>query len=200
MGAVLSAGVINVITRKPGGKPELRVWGEYGQYDQGRGGLNASGRSGSLAGSVEDTSSRTKVAGTQCGQKTGGHLCRPVLPDDRSVVDLRVDYTHFNNEQAGSLDAADFESDPRQDYYTFTYAKMEKITPALTYNRTVGDAGDLSLTLQSRFVNDHETFSAYGIRFDPRRRSIPASPRNWMGSTTMPRRSTPTNSSRSVPA
>ncbi|MHB8772580.1 MAG: TonB-dependent receptor [Syntrophales bacterium] len=170
-GSSAIGGVINVITKKPGGKPEFRLWGEYGGYDQGRGGVNGSFRSGAFAGRTdgyvianegwrEHTAVR-KQAVTVAGQ---------FIPDERSAVDLRVDYTHFNNEQAGSLDVADFDADPRQDYYTFTYAKMEKITPALTYNRTIGDAGDLRLTFQSRFINDHDTFSAYGVRYDPRRR------------------------------
>ena len=132
--------------------------------------LSGSVRSGSFAGSINgyaianegwrEHSAVKKQAVTFSGQ---------YIPDERSIFDLRVDYTHFDNEQAGSLDAADFEADPSRDYNTFTYAKMEKITPVLSYNRAIGDAGDLRLTFQSRFINDHETFSAYGIRYDPRR-------------------------------
>ncbi len=176
-GSSAIGGVINVITKKPGGKPEFRLWGEYGAYDQKRGGASGGARSGAFAGRVDgyvianegwrENSAVRKQAVTFAGQ---------YVPDERSVIDLRVDYIHFDNEQAGSLDVSDFDADPRQDYYPFTFAKMEKITPVVTYNRAVGDAGDLRLTFQSRFINDHDTFSAYGIRFDPRRQVYSGTP------------------------
>jgi iron complex outermembrane recepter protein len=181
-GSSAIGGVINVITRKPGEKPEARAWAEYGRWDRIRGGVSGSVRSGSFAGNINgylisnegwrENSTTRKQSVTANGE---------YVPDDRSLLNLRVDYTHFDNKVPGALDVGDFHYNPRQDYYTFTYTRMDKLTPVLTYTRSVGNSGELKLTFQSRIISDHENFSTYSIRYDTRTRTFSGTPSRMNG-------------------
>lgn len=176
-GSSAIGGVINIITKKPGSAPEARVWTEYGRWDRWRGGVSGSIRSGKFAGNLNgyfiqnegwrEHSTTKKQAVTINGE---------YIPDNLSLLNLRIDYTHFNNKVPGALDAGDFRSDPRQDYNTFTYTRMDKITPALTYNRLVGNSGELKLVFQSRIISNHENFSTYSIRYDTRKKIYTGTP------------------------
>ncbi len=182
-GSSAIGGVINIISKKPGNVPEARFWAEYGRYDRWRGGISGSIRSTNLAGNLNgyfiqnegwrQNSTTRKQAVTANGE---------YMPDDRSILGLRVDYTHFDNKVPGALDFGDYRSDPQQDYNTFTFSRMDKITPALTYNRSVGDSGELKLAFQSRIINNHRNFSTYSIRYDARTRTYTGTP-TWMEGT-----------------
>ena len=159
-------GVINVMTRKPSATPSTRIWAEKGQYDRLRGGITTSGMAGSVGyyvnlNAVDATGWREHSA----DKKQSAALKLLYAVDDASLLDFRVDYLNSDVELMGSIDKADYDANWRQDYNTFTYVKIKKTTPSLSYTRTVGTGGELKLVALAREL-DHEVIPHYMFRFN----------------------------------
>lgn len=142
-------GVINVLTRTPPATPEIGAWGEYGRNDRWRGGLFGGGRVDRLAGSLDVNvdfldgwREHSRVEKEAATGNVGYFL------DDASTLRLRVDFVHAHNDLPGMLDGAVFFANPVQSNNTFAYDRINRITPTLTYDRTIGDAGRLTFAFQ----------------------------------------------------
>ncbi len=159
-------GVINIITKRPSAAPKTRLWGERGQYDRLRGGATTSGMTGSLGYHVNlSATDSTGWREHSADKKQSAGLKLVYALDEASVLDFRLDYLNSDVELMGSIDKADFDANWRQDYNTFTYVKITKTTPSLTYTRTVGTGGELKLAVLGR-VLDHEVIPHYMFRYN----------------------------------
>jgi iron complex outermembrane receptor protein len=158
-------GVVNIITKKPPIKPELRLWGEYGEYGSWRGGTSGGFTKDKFSCNLNlnviytdgwrENSKQDKKVGTARVQYT---------PDDLSVFDLKVEYVNFDNKMPGSLTEAEFDFDWRQDNYDISYVKMEKVVSSLTYTRMVGEGGELKAAILVRDIMNHDVIPTYEIR------------------------------------
>lgn len=165
-------GIINVITKDPGPRPQGKIWAEYGAYEMWR-----SGVSGSAAG--EKTSfnidlNRTYLDGWRehtLDDKKVGNVKIQYLPTENSLLAFKVDYLSYYYETGSTLKQSDFDADWQQSLHTFTYTSMDKLSPSLTYNRYLDD-GEFRAIMAVRDL-DHEVLPTYGW--------YKAGP-NWVGS------------------
>lgn len=158
-------GVVNIITKRPPREPELRLWGEYGEYGSWRGGVSGGFTKDKFSCNLNlniintdgwrENSKQDKKAATSRVQYT---------PDDLSVFDLKVEYVNFDNKMPGSLTKAEFDFNWRQDNYDISYVTMEKVIPSLTYTRMVGEGGELKAAILVRDIINHDTIPTYEIR------------------------------------
>ncbi|OGW33853.1 MAG: hypothetical protein A2X58_07165 [Nitrospirae bacterium GWC2_56_14] len=159
-------GVINIITKRPSATPSTRIWGEAGQYDRRRGGITTSGMAGSLGYYVNlsagDSTGWREHSGNE---KQSAALKLVYALDDASLLDFRIDYLNSDVELMGSIEKADYDKNWRQDYNTFTYVKIKKTTPSLSYTRTIGTGGELKLAALARDLS-HEVIPHYMFRFN----------------------------------
>lgn len=159
-------GVINVITKRPSATPSTRIWGEKGRYNRVRGGLTTSGMAGSLGYYVNlNAGDSTGWREHSANKKQSAALKLNYALDEASVLDFRVDYLNSDVELMGSIDKADFDANWRQDYNTFTYVKIKKTTPSLSYTRAVGTGGELKLAVLARDLA-HEVIPHYMFRYN----------------------------------
>lgn len=166
-------GIINVITKDPSPKPHVNVWTEFGDYGQWRSGLTGSGSGEKFsvnAGLNYINSDNWREHSAV--DKKAGNIKLQYVPFDESLLTFKFDYINFDNESSGSIDEEDFLADWQQDYNTFTYSKLEKISPLLSYSHYFSDA-ELKTTLAFRNL-DHEVLPTYGIR--------PQGPMRYVGS------------------
>ncbi|MFC2173313.1 TonB-dependent receptor [Acidobacteriota bacterium] len=162
-------GVINVITKRPSSKPDYRAWGEYGQYERFRGGFSAGGTINALGLYMDLNGIKTDGWREQSGQEKAAAAAKLYYaPGGDSMLTLKLDIIHQDNELSGSLDKTDFEEDWRQSYNTFTSVKLDKIIPSVTYKTRLAD-GDFKVSALFRLL-DNEVNPNYGIRYDPRTR------------------------------
>lgn len=163
-------GVINVITKAPSPDPHVRLWGEYGEYDQWRGGVSGGGMAGAFGFFADaffiDAEEWREHSGHE---KQAGTFRADYAPNDASLLDLKLEYIHLDNDTAGTLAKEDFEEDWRQSYMTFTNTKLDKVTPSLTYTLDAA-GGELKASGLIRYL-DHEVNPNYGIRYNRRDRS-----------------------------
>lgn len=163
-------GVINVITKAPTPDPWFKPWGEYGEYNQWRGGISGGGMAGPFGFNADvffidaqewrEHSEHEKQAATFRTQ---------YAPSDLSLLDVKLEYIHLDNNTAGTLNAADFEKDWRQSYMTFTYTRLNKVTPSLVY--TLDALGGKLKAAALVRSSDNEVNPNYGIRYNSRTRS-----------------------------
>ena len=162
-------GVINVISKKPASIPRVRLWNEYGNYEDWRGGLSLSGTKGDYglnfylnlidAGGWREHSGHEKAAGTL--------KLRRVLGGS-SLLTFNLGYVDFDNELSGSLDKEDYDEDWRQSYNTFTSVKMKKWSPSLVYRMDLQNSEFRAAVIMRSM--EHEVNPNYGIRYDSRTR------------------------------
>ena len=162
-------GVINVISRKPTSIPRVRLWSEYGNYEDWRGGLSLGGTKGGYdmnfnlnfinAEGWRENSGHEKAAGTL--------KLRRVLGGS-SLLIFNLEYVDFDNELSGSIDKEDYDDDWQQSYNTFTAVKMKKWFPSLTYRMDLRDS-EFRASVIMRSM-DHEVNPNYGIRYNSKTR------------------------------
>lgn len=157
-------GVINVITKRPSAEPQVKAWTEYGEYDQYRSGISASGTSEKLSYNVDlNTINSTGWREHSENKKQAADLKLQYVPTDTSLLTFKYDFVKLDNDLSGSISEAKYLADWRQSDNTFTNVKMDKHSLALTYLLEIG-AGELSTSLIYRNL-DHEVNPNYGIRF-----------------------------------
>lgn len=166
-------GIINIITKDPSAKPQVKLWTELGSYDQWTSGLNgsASGEKVSFNIDLNYINSDNWREQSAVDKKTG-NIKLNYVPTDQSLLTFKLDYVNFDNESSGTLREDDFDADWQQSYQTFTYAKMDKFSPLLSYTHYF-DTAEFKTTLALR-VLDHEVLPNYGIR--------PQGPGRYVGS------------------
>ena len=106
--------------------------------------------------------------------KKAGNLKLQYVPFEQSLITFKLDYVDFDNESSGTLKGDDFAADWRHSYNTFTYSKLEKVSPLLSYTHFFDDA-EFKTTLALRNL-DQEGLPSYSIR--------PQGPGIYMGSLT----------------
>lgn len=159
-------GVINVITKRPTSTPSTRIWGELGQYDRQRGGVTTSGMTGSLGYYVNlNAGNSTGWREHSANEKQSAAIKLVYAVDEASLLDFRVDYLNSDVELMGSIDKADYDANWKQDYNTFTYVKIKKVTPSLSYTRTIGTGGEMKLAVLARDLT-HEVIPHYMFRYN----------------------------------
>ena len=156
-------GVINVITKDPSLRPQLKVWTELGEDGQWRNNVSGSGSSQSLSLNVDlnqyDSSNWRNHASVE---KMAGNLKVQYLPLEEGLLTFKLDYVSFDNESPGSLNQEDFLADWQQSYHTFAYSKLEKVSPLLSYSHYLNRA-EVKTTLALRNM-DEESIPNYAIR------------------------------------
>ncbi|MDH3328207.1 MAG: TonB-dependent receptor [Desulfobulbaceae bacterium] len=166
-------GIINVITKDPSAKPQVKLWTEFGDYGQWRSGLGGSGSGDKFSFNVDlNYINSDNWRESSAVDKKAGNIKLQYVPFEQSLLTFKLDYVNFDNESSGTLRGDDFIADWQQDYYTFTYAKLEKYSPLLSYTHYFDDA-EFKTTLAVRQL-DHEVLPTYGIR--------PQGPRTYVGS------------------
>jgi len=156
-------GIINIITKDPSPEPEVNLWGEYGEYDQYRTGIYASGSGRKVSYFVDlnykdsegwrDHSAVEKKVGTAKFQ---------FAPTGSSLLGLKLELLSKDNETAGSLDEDAFLLDWRHSYYPISNVTLDKYVGTLTYNYFLQN-GEFRTVLNLRKI-DHTTLPHYNIR------------------------------------
>ncbi len=166
-------GIINVITKTPSAEPQIKLWTELGSYSQWRSGLSGSASADTLSFNVDlNYINSDNWREHSAVDKKAGNIKLQYVPSEQSLVTFKLDYINFDNESSGTLREDDFNADWQHSYHTFTYAKLEKISPLLSYIHYLDDA-EFKTTLALRTLN-HEVLPNYGIR--------PQGPRTFVGS------------------
>ncbi len=166
-------GIINIITKDPSAKPQVKLWTELGSYDQWTSGLNGSASGDKLSFNIDlNYINSDNWREYSAIDKKTGNIKLNYVPTDQSLLIFKLDYVNFDNESSGTLREDDFDADWQQSYQTFTYAKMDKFSPLLSYTHYF-DTAEFKTTLALR-VLDHEVLPNYGIR--------PQGPGRYVGS------------------
>ena len=165
-------GIINIITKDPTAEPQVKLWTELGSYDQWRSGLGGSASGDKLSFNFDlNYINSDNWREHSAVDKKAGNLKLQYLPTDQSLLTFKLDYVNFDNESSGTLREEDFKADWQQSYNTFTYSKLEKISPLLSYTHYF-DNSEFKTTLAYRGLDD-EVLPNYGIR--------PKGPRAYSG-------------------
>lgn len=155
-------GIINVITRRPSVKPQIKIWSEYGEYEQWRSGISGSGSSGKLSFNIDMNHIDSDGWREHSAQnKKAGNIKLQYLPTEQSLLTLKLDYLTFEHESSGSIRETDFLADWRQSYHTFAGNRMDKFSSALTYTYFF-ETAEFRSTLALRNI-DHEVIPNYDI-------------------------------------
>ncbi len=140
-------GVINVITRKPPLEPELRIWGEAGQYDRLRGGVSAAGSADRLGYFLdanildyEGWQDRTANERKQVSAKMLFNL------DASSLFTIRAEYLDTYQENPGDLTQAQYDADWRQAEVQDAYNDGQATSASAKYERDLSDHSSLELS------------------------------------------------------
>jgi TonB-dependent siderophore receptor len=166
-------GIINIITKDPSAKPQVKLWTELGDYGHWYSGLNGSASGEKLSFTADlNYSTADNWREHSAIDKKAGNIKLNYVPSEQSLLTFKLDYVNFDNESSGTLRENDFNTDWQQSYHTFTYSKLEKITPLLSYTHYFDEA-EFKTTLALREL-DHEVLPNYGIR--------PQGPRTYVGS------------------
>ena len=156
-------GVINLITKKPSAQPQITAWAEAGEYDEYRGGANASGTSKLFSYNLDfNMKDRDGWREHSESERKSASVKLQYLPTDISLLTFTFDYSDFDNNTAGSIEEADFEADWRQSYHTFSNVKMKKYAPSVSYSTDIS-GGEFSTTFGYRNI-DHAVFPGYSFR------------------------------------
>ncbi len=156
-------GIVNIITKDPSPQAQMDVWGEYGEYDQWRGGVFGSKGGERLSFNFDVNYSKARNWRDHSSYDKGaGSVKLKYAPTDVSLLGFNLDYVTLDHDLSGSLEKEDFEENWRHSYHTFTYTKLDKITPTLIYNHYF-DAAEFKAVLAVRDI-DHEVIPNYGIR------------------------------------
>ncbi len=172
-------GIINVITKNPSAKPQVKIWSELGDYKQWRSGLSGSGGSGPFGFNLD--LSRIDSKGWRDNNrldKKAATIKSIYTNNDASLLSFKIDLLSSENETPGTLSAADFYRDWQHSYQTFTYKKSNKFAPALSYNHYFA-ASEFSATLALRDIEE-ESIPNYSVRQLP----YGPTPRPYIGSKT----------------
>ncbi|MGB3210342.1 MAG: TonB-dependent receptor [Desulforhopalus sp.] len=156
-------GVINVITKNPSPRPQVKIWTEIGEDEQWRSGLSGSGSSDTLSLNfgLNHINSENWREHSEL-DKQAANVKLQYLPTDQGLLTFKLDYINFDNESPGSINEDDFLADWRQSYHTFAYKKLEKITPLISYSHYLEDA-EVKTTLVLRDTEE-EAIPQYAIR------------------------------------
>lgn len=172
-------GIINVITKTPTAKPQIKIWSELGDYQQWRSGLSGSGGNEKMGFNLD--LSRVDSEGWRDNnslEKRAGTIKTNLTWNEESLLSFKIDFLSSEKESPGTLSEADFYSDWQHSYQTFTYGKTDKIAPALSYNHYFVES-ELSATLAMRDIEE-ESIPNYSIR----QRTYGPFPRPYLGSKT----------------
>ena len=158
-------GIVNIITKDPSPEPQFDIWGEYGEYDQWRGGVFGSkaGEKLSFNFDVNYTNARNWRDNSSY-DKAVGSVKLQYAPTDFSLLGFNLDYINLDHDLAGSLKKDDFDADWQHSYHTFAKTTMDKITPILIYNHFF-DTSEFKAVFALRDI-DHEVIPNYGIYQD----------------------------------
>lgn len=166
-------GIINVISKNPSAEPQVKLWTELGSYDQWRSGLSGSASGDTMSFNVDlNTINSDNWREHSAVDKKAGNVKLQYVPSEQSLLTFKLDYIDYDNESSGTLREDDFNADWQQSYNTFTYSKLEKISPLVSYIHYFDDA-EFKTTLALRDL-DQEGVPTYGIR--------PQGPRTYVGS------------------
>lgn len=156
-------GIINVITKTPSPEPQVKIWSEFGDYEQWRSGLSGSGGSGPLGFNLDLSLVDSKGwRDNNALDKKAGTIKTNFTPNDESLLSFKIDFLSSEKESPGTLSEADFYSDWQHSYQTFTYSKTDKIAPALSYSYYFTES-ELTATLSLRYIEE-EGIPNYSIR------------------------------------
>lgn len=166
-------GVINIISKDPSPKSQVKLWSEYGKGDMLRSGVSGSGSGEKMSFNVDANylDSEGWRDNSAYDQKSSTVKLQ-FLPNDASLVAFKVDYLTSSVERPGTLYKEGFETDWQHSKYDITYNDKEKVAHSLTYNHFFGQA-EFKATLALRDI-DSEGIPTYGIRYtppNPRRRT-----------------------------
>lgn len=155
-------GIINVITKDPVGKPQVKVWSEIGDYSQLRGGLSGSA-SGNKASFNIDLNRIDGDGWREHSQqeKSAANLKLQFVPTDVSLLDFKFDFTKSVRNAGDTISEKFFNEEWQHSYHTFASSKAERIAPSLTYTRFLDNA-EFKTTLVMRDLQQ-EVIPTYRI-------------------------------------
>ncbi len=155
-------GIVNIITKDPSPEPQVDIWGEYGEYDQYRGGVFGSkaGEKFSFNFDVNYANARNWRENSSY-DKAVGSVKLQYAPTDVSLLGFNLDYVNLDHDLSGSLEKEDFDANWRHSYHTFANTTMDKITPTLIYNHFF-DTSEFKAVFAVRDM-DSEVIPNYGI-------------------------------------
>ena len=158
-------GIVNIITKDPSPQAQVDIWGEYGEYDQWRGGVFGSKAGEKLSFNFDvNYANARNWRDNSSYDKAVGSIKLQYAPTDVSLLGFNLDYINLDHDLAGSLKKVDFEENWRHSYHTFANTTLDKITPTLIYNHFF-DTSEFKAVFAVRSM-DHEVIPNYGIYQD----------------------------------
>jgi len=141
-------GVINTVTKEPPKEQESRVWAETGSFDRTRSGITTSGTIDES--SVGDIGYFLDATYWNIGgYRDNTHKDRKAIsgklvfnPSARSKLWVRGEHLNRSEEAAGSLDQAEFDSDPEQNPGSSSVVNSETNSASVGYSLQT-DHGEL---------------------------------------------------------
>ncbi len=147
-------GVINVITRDPPAEPEFRLWGEYGDFDRGRGGFSAAGSADSWGYFFD--ANKTKFDGSQDRttlerEAVSGKLIYDFNMD--TSASLRLEALNTSEQEPGSLTQAEYDENWLQAHVDTAYGDAQMRSATATFLTGIGENGELDIKYAIREHN-----------------------------------------------
>lgn len=156
-------GVINIISKDPSLKPQVKVWSEFGRGDKWRSGISGSG-SGEKASFNMDLSYVDNKGWRENNslEKKSANI-KLQVPFSESLITFKIDYLTKEGQSPGTLEKDDFEGNWQHSYYDFSMSNTDKIAPTVSYSYFL-DQAEFKTTLSLSDV-DSESLPIYGIRY-----------------------------------
>lgn len=155
-------GVVNIISKDPTSKPQIKLWSEYGRGDNWRSGISGSGSGEKASFNIDLNSIDNKGwRDNNTLEKRSGNI-KIQLPFAASLLSLKLDLLDKENQSPSTLTKSDFESDWQHSYHDLSLSKSEKISPSLSYSYYF-DQAEFKTTLSLSDL-DSESRPTYGMR------------------------------------
>lgn len=154
-------GVINIISKDPASKPQVKAWSEFGRGDKWRSGVSgsASGEKASFNMDLSYIDSDGWRDNSNLDKKSAN--IKVQVPISESLLTFKIDYLNKDNQSPSTLSEADFEQDWQHSYHDLSLNKTDKISPSLSYSYFFDEA-EFKTTLALSDM-DSESRPTYGI-------------------------------------
>ena len=154
-------GVINVISKNPSSKPQVKLWSEYGRGDTWRSGISGgdSGEKANFNVSLNNISNKGTRAHSDLEKRTGNVKFQ--LPFDESLLSFKLDLLSTDADSPGNLSKEEFEQNWMHSY-GLAFSEKEKIASTISYSYFFDEA-ELKTSLSLRDL-DSRSIPTYRFR------------------------------------
>nr|MBF0221124.1 TonB-dependent receptor [Desulfobulbaceae bacterium] len=155
-------GVINIISKDPSAKPQLKVWSEYGRGEAWRSGISGSGSGEKASFNIDLNYIDNEGWRDNNNLEKKSASIKLQVPISESLMTFKVDYLKKDNQSPSTLTKSEFEGNWQHSYHDLSMSKTDKIAPTISYSYFLEQA-EFKTTLSLKDI-DSESRPTYGIR------------------------------------